>query len=73
MGAVLAVPLFPETEWIQSLGPVDGEHSIQMIDFVLEELGTISFYFNFSPVAFHVLVADSDSVCPRNSDQQVGE
>jgi hypothetical protein len=30
-----SMPLFPQTERVEPLGTIDGQHSIQMIDFVL--------------------------------------
>jgi len=36
MDPMLPVPLLPETERVEPLGPVHCQHAIQMIDLVLE-------------------------------------
>ena len=46
---MLAMPLLTEAEGIETLGPIDGQYSIEVVDFVLEELCPIPFNLYLSP------------------------
>jgi len=42
-----------------------------MVDFVLEQLGTVSFHFDLGPFPFEVLIPDSDPIGSGHSNQQI--
>jgi hypothetical protein len=70
---MLAVPLFPEAEGVQALRPVDGEHAVQVIDLVLEQLRPITFDVHFLPFAFQILITYPNAVSARDANQEIGE
>jgi hypothetical protein len=70
---VLPVPLLPEAEWIQPLGPVHRKHAIEMIDLVLEELRTVTFHLDLLPIAFEILIAYPNSICAGDPDEEIRE
>jgi len=55
-----------------TVGAVDREDSIEVVNLVLEQLGHVTLELDFVGVALGVLVADPDAPGPLYPDQQVG-
>ncbi len=53
--------------------PIHGENPIQVINFMLEELGPITLEIDFVELAPEILVADPDPVGSLHPDQEVRE
>src|SRR5215213_4955596 len=68
-----AVPLLAQTEWVQAVRAVYGQHAIQVIDLVLQELCSITFDFRLRPFPSQVLVLDPDPVGAGNADPEIRE
>src|SRR4029079_9402609 len=66
-------PSFSQTEGTESVGSIDCQDAIEVIDLVLEQLGAIAFELLLMPAALHVLIANPYSIDTRDPDQQVGE
>jgi hypothetical protein len=67
------MPFFAKAERVETVGAVDREHAIEMIDLVLHQFGTVPFDLHLGPFASQVLIADSNPMGSGDSDQQVGE
>jgi len=68
-----AVPLLTQTEGVQAVCPVYGQHTIQVIDLVLQELCSITFDFRLRPFTSQILILDPDPVSTRNADPEIRE
>jgi hypothetical protein len=70
---VLPVPLLPQAERVEPLGPIHCEHPVEVINLVLKELCTITLHLDFLPVTFKVLIPNSDPIGAGNPNEEVGE
>ena len=70
---VPAVPFLSEAERIGSVGSVQGEDSVEMVDLVLEQLGPVTLEVGFEFVALHVLIPNSNPVRPLDPHDQARE
>ena len=53
--------------------PVDREHSIEVIDFMLQEFSAVTLEVGLMRLAAQVVVADANAVGPEHTHEQVGE
>ena len=72
-GSVPTVPFLPEAEWIHAIGSINGEHAVEVVDFMLEELRAIGLEVDFLLVALEVLKSNPDPVGPLDPDHQIRE
>ena len=56
------MPLFPEAERIEPLGPVHRQHAVEMVDFVLQQLRPVPLEVDLVPLALGGLVAHPDTI-----------
>jgi hypothetical protein len=70
---VLPVPLLPQAERVEPQWAIYCKHSVEMIDFVLEQLRAIALHLDFLPITFEILIAHPDAIGARHPNQEVGE
>src|SRR5438093_9801041 len=67
------MPLLAQTEWIEAQRPVHGQHTVEMINLVLDQFRPISFKIHLRPLSFEILMTDSDSIGPGDTDEEIGK
>jgi hypothetical protein len=65
------MPFLAKTEWIESQWPVHGEHTVEMIKLVLDQLRTVPFKIHLRPLSFGILVTHSDTVGSGDTDEEI--
>jgi hypothetical protein len=68
---MLAVPFLPETKRIQPLRPIDREDPVEVIDLVLQQLGTVALDLQLGPLTLEILIAKPDPIRPGDPDQEI--
>src|SRR6478735_6136692 len=59
-GGVAPVPFFPETEGIETMRPVDCEHSVEVIDLMLQQFSPVALEVGFVRPAPQIVIADAN-------------
>lgn len=70
-GGIPAVPLLSEAERIHAVGPIDGKHTVKVVDLMLEQFRSIGFQVDLLGVAFQILKSNPDAIGPLDPDHQV--
>jgi len=66
----MLVPLLPQTEWVETRGSIHCKHALEMVNFVLNQLGHTTFEIGGLRLTSQVLISDRNSISPVNSDHQ---
>jgi hypothetical protein len=72
-GGIEAIPFLAEAEGIRSIGAIHRQHSVEMVDFVLQQLGAIPLQLDLVGFTLQILVADANAVRSLHANQQIGK
>ncbi len=73
MSGPVAVPLFFQTEGIESRGAIHRQHAVKVIDLVLQQLSQVAFGIDYVLAAGKILITNPYLIGAGNPDHQIGK